>query len=142
MTIEASRIFPTLRYRDALAMIDWLERAFGFRRHAVYEEDGMVAHAQLSLGSAMIMLGTARDDDFGCLVGPPDTQARQSHGIYIAVADVDGLHDRSVAAGAEVVMALTDQPYGSRDFSCRDPEGYVWSFGTYWPKAHEAPMAG
>lgn len=142
MTIEAPRIFPTLRYRDALAMIDWLERAFGFRRHAVYEEGGMVVHAQLSLGSAMIMLGTARDDDFGCLVGPPDAEARQSHGIYIAVEDVDGLHDRSVAAGAEVVMALTDQPYGSRDFSCRDPEGYVWSFGTYWPKAHEAPMAG
>lgn len=143
MAIEAPRIFPTLRYRDALAMIEWLERAFGFGRHVVYEDgEGGVAHAQLALGSAMIMLGSARDDQYGCYVGPPDAAARQSHGIYVVVEDVDAHHARAVAAGAEVVMPLTDQPYGSRDYSCRDPEGYVWSFGTYWPKAHEAPMEG
>ena len=51
--------------------------------------------------------------------------------IYIAVENPDALHDRAVAAGAEIVMELTDTDYGSRDFSCRDPEGNLWSFGTY-----------
>jgi hypothetical protein len=44
---------------------------------------------------------------------------------------------RAEAAGAKILMGLTDTDYGSRDFICRDPEGYVWCFGTYWPKAHE-----
>ena len=35
---EPTRIFPTLRYRDAPAMIAWLGRAFGFTEHAVWCE--------------------------------------------------------------------------------------------------------
>jgi uncharacterized glyoxalase superfamily protein PhnB len=45
-----------------------------------------------------------------------------------------------VAAGAEVVMPLTDQDYGSRDYTARDPEGNLWSFGTYLPRI--PPTAG
>lgn len=140
--VEAPRIFPTLRYRDAKAMIEWLERAFGFVRHAVHEQDGQVVHAQLAFGSAILMLGSAHDDEFGRHVAPPQPGAPQSQGVYVAVDDVDAHHDRAVTAGADVVMALADQSYGSRDYSCRDPEGYVWSFGTYWPKAHETPPEG
>ncbi len=47
--------------------------------------------------------------------------------------NADAAHDRAVAAGAEVVRPLENTDYGSRDFSVRDPEGHVWSFGTYWP---------
>ena len=39
-----------------------------------------------------------------------------------------------------IEMELRDTDYGSRDFACRDPEGNLWSFGTYWPKAHEKPL--
>jgi uncharacterized glyoxalase superfamily protein PhnB len=52
---------------------------------------------------------------------------------YVTVDDPDALHDRAVAAGAEIVMGLTDQDYGSREFAARDPHGNVWSFGTYRP---------
>ena len=45
--------------------------------------------------------------------------------------------DAAADAGAEIVMPPTDTDYGSRDFVCRDPEGYLWCFGTYWSKAHE-----
>ena len=38
-------IYPTLRYRDAPAAIDFLERAFGFERTAVHEDGGIVHHA-------------------------------------------------------------------------------------------------
>lgn len=51
--------------------------------------------------------------------------------IYVVVDDPDAHHARAVAAGAEVVFPLTDQDYGSRDYAVRDPEGFIWSFGTY-----------
>ena len=53
--------------------------------------------------------------------------------VYVVVDDPDALHDRAVAAGAEIVSGLTDQDYGSREFAARDPHGNVWSFGTYRP---------
>jgi uncharacterized glyoxalase superfamily protein PhnB len=53
------------------------------------------------------------------------------------VKEVDALHDRAKAAGAAIVMPLTDQDYGSRDFSVRDPEGHLWGFGTYEMAARE-----
>ena len=136
--LEPPRIFPGLRYRDAPAMIAWLGRAFGFTEHAVYRgAAGEVVHAQLALGSGMIMLSSARDDRFGAMVGAPGSGPGNGHSIYVAVDDVDAHHARATAAGAEILMALTDTDYGSRDYICRDPEGHVWCFGTYWPKAHE-----
>ena len=59
----APNIFPSLRYRDAPAAIAWLSRAFGFEeRLVVLGPDGMVQHAELSLGPGFIMLGSMRDD--------------------------------------------------------------------------------
>lgn len=135
---EAPRIYPALRYRDAKAMTDWLEKAFGFERRVVYEApDGSLAHAELAFGSAMIMIGSVRADAYGDMVGEPGGKAGQS--IYIAVDDADAHFERAKAAGAEIVMGLYDTDYGSRDYICRDPEGYLWCFGTYWPKADEKP---
>ena len=42
-------------------------------------------------------------------------------------------HTRAVAAGAPVVMELVDQPDGSREYAVTDPEGNVWSVGSYRP---------
>jgi uncharacterized glyoxalase superfamily protein PhnB len=53
--------------------------------------------------------------------------------LYVVVDDPDALHDRAAAAGADIVTGLTDQDYGSREFAARDPQGNVWSFGTYRP---------
>ena len=70
---SGSRIVSTIRYRDAAAAIDWLCDAFGFDRHLIVPAlDGTVAHAQLVHGSGMVMIGTARDDEYGALVRPPD----------------------------------------------------------------------
>jgi uncharacterized glyoxalase superfamily protein PhnB len=93
-------IIPALRHRDASAAIDWLCRAFGFEPHLVVPgEDGTIAHAQLVFGNGMIMLGSARDDDFGRLIRPPEggvgTQSR-----YVVVADADPHYARAKEAGA------------------------------------------
>ena len=132
-------IILSLRYRDAPAAIDWLCEAFGFERHLVVPgEAGTIDHAQLVFGNGMIMLGSARDDGFGQLQKPLDAPgAPVSKSAYIVVSDVDAHHAGAVAAGAQVVMAPEDQRYGGRLYSCRDPEGNLWNFGSYDP--WEAP---
>ena len=123
-------ICPILQYRDAHAAIDWLERAFGFERVHVYDgPDGTVAHAELRHGDGMVMLGSAPQADEG---GYGDHTGQCW--AYVAVDDADAHHDRAQAAGAEIVRELQDQDYGSRDYSARDPEGNLWSFGTYRPE--------
>jgi uncharacterized glyoxalase superfamily protein PhnB len=125
-------IFPALRYRDAPAAIEWLGRAFGFEPRMVVDgPDGTVAHAELDGGGATIMLGTARPpdaDEYSAAAPPPGGTA-----LYLVVEDPDAHHERACAAGAEVVRELQDTDYGSREYSVRDPEGNVWSFGTYRP---------
>ncbi|HME69700.1 MAG TPA: VOC family protein [Myxococcota bacterium] len=134
---DIATIIPTLRYRDAAAAIEWLCRAFGFHKHLVVPgEAGAIAHAQLTYGNGMIMLGTAGDDEFGKLqrtpaqIGGVGTQSP-----YIIVPDADAHHAHAVAAGAKVVYAIRDEPYGGRGYSCLDPEGHLWNFGTYNPWA-------
>ena len=128
---EAPRIYPAFRYRDAPKMIDWLCSAFGFAVHARYGEGDDVQHAQLALGSSMIMLGSIRDDAYGKMVGGPAPGGKST---YIAVTDTDAMYERAKAAGAKILEEPVDRDYGSRDFVCADPEGNIWSFGTYWPK--------
>jgi len=136
--IAPPRIYPALRYRDATAMVDWLENAFGFERRVVHQApDGSIGHAELAFGSAMIMIGSVRDDAYGDMVGTPGGKSGQS--IYVAVDDADAHFAHARAAGAEIVVDLHDTDHGSRDYICRDPEGYLWCFGTYWPKADDAP---
>lgn len=135
MATQAPRIYPALRYRNAARMIDWLCDAFGFEIRARYGEGDIVHHAELTLGSSMIMLGSARDDDYGKMVGEPGAGGGKS--IYIAVDDADAAYARAREAGAKIIQEPVDRDYGSREFICLDPEGNVWSFGTYWPKARE-----
>ena len=128
-------IIPTLRYRGAHAAIDWLERAFGFHAQFVAPDgEGGVAHAQLTFGNGMIMLGSAREDEFGRMQRPPESaDAPVSQSPYVIVRDVDAHHARAVEAGAVVVMEPEDKDYGGRGYGCRDPEGNLWSFGSYDP---------
>jgi uncharacterized glyoxalase superfamily protein PhnB len=123
-------IYPVLKYEDARAAIDFLERAFGFERHAVYDgEQGGVAHAEIRLGGEYVMLGSTSEGEERFNQGAGRTS------LYIVVDDPDALHDRARDAGATIERELTDQDYGSREFTARDPEGNVWSFGTYQPWA-------
>lgn len=135
--IEPPRVFPTFRYRDASKMIDWLVEAFGFSVHVRYMDGDHVAHAELGLGSSMIMIGHERENAYGAMVGGPGENGGKS--VYIVVDDAEAAFERARTAGAEILEEPTDRDYGSRDFICRDPEGNVWCFGTYWPKVHETP---
>jgi uncharacterized glyoxalase superfamily protein PhnB len=131
-------VIPTFRYRDAVTAIEWLCKAFGFEKHLVVPgENGGIAHAQLRFGNGMIMLGSAGDGHFDAYQKPPaDVGGVGTSSPYVIVADADAHYARARAAGAEILLELEDAGYGGRGYSCRDPEGQVWSFGTYDPWAH------
>ncbi|MGH6895095.1 MAG: VOC family protein [Geminicoccaceae bacterium] len=122
-------IFPAIRYRDAPAAIEWLAKAFGFEKHFVAPADnGRVDHAELQIGAGMVMLNSKGDPQ--ATTNPWD---QVDQGIYVCISDVDAHYTRAKAAGAEIVRELQDTDYGAREYSVRDLEGHLWSFGTYDP---------
>jgi uncharacterized glyoxalase superfamily protein PhnB len=124
----APQVWPTLRAKDARALIRFLVEAFGFEETVVYADGDLVHHAQLSWPEGGgIMLGSVRESD------AEDAWPLRpgSFGAYVVTADPDAVHARARAAGAEITSELHETDYGSRDFAARDPEGNRWSFGTY-----------
>jgi len=130
-------IVPTLRYQDAPAAIDWLCRAFGFEQHLVVPGEGReIRHAQLTYGGSMIMLGSARDDAFGKLqCTPAQVGGVGTQSPYVIVPDPDAHYASARAAGAAIVFEIRDEDHGGRGYSCSDPEGHLWHFGSYDPWA-------
>jgi len=123
-------IYPTLQYRDAPSAIRFLTSTFGLlEKFVVLGEGGTIAHAQLAWGNGLVMLGSTDGK------GDYDTSKVV---LYLASEDVDAHYERAVAAGAQIVMELSDQDYGSREYSALDPEGNVWCFGSYQPGADDS----
>jgi uncharacterized glyoxalase superfamily protein PhnB len=138
-----STVIPALRYRNALAAIDWLIAAFGFEKHAVYlaPDNTTVMHAQLTFGNGMIMLGSVDNgtESSQNIAQPDEIGLRETQGIYLIVTDADQVHATAKAAGAEMVLDIRDMDYGGRAFTCRDLEGHLWSIGTYDPWETSTP---
>jgi uncharacterized glyoxalase superfamily protein PhnB len=128
-------VYPALRYRDPKAAIAFLVDAFGFTEKSVMiADDGSVGHAELawpdpSGPGGLVMIGQVS----GGSGGGSATFDTARVVTYLTLDDPDSHCKRAVAAGAEIVMEPTDQPYGSRDYAASDPEGNVWCFGTYRP---------
>ena len=127
----APMVWPTVRARDARALIAFLVDVLGFEVVVVYGEGDMVEHAELAwpLGGG-VMLGSERPGD-EARVAAPGTLS-----VYVACDDPDGLYERASASGASIEAEPHDTDYGSRDVAIRDPEGNHWSFGTYRGARH------
>jgi uncharacterized glyoxalase superfamily protein PhnB len=128
-TNNEATVWPCLRYDDAPAAIEFLQKAFGFEDALVVPSDDGddVVHAELRwpLGGG-VMLGTTKFRE--------GVHAEMTAGmgwIYVVTDEPDELFDRAIGAGALEVQGLKDEEYGSRGFTVRDPEGNTWSFGTY-----------
>ena len=128
-------VIPGMRYKDAPEAIKWLCKAFGFKEHLVVpNEDGTIAYAQLTFGIGMIMVGSLRDDEFIEHQKPPSAlEGYNSQSPYIIVEDIDKHYNCAVESGAEVIVSLKEQDYGGKLYSCKDPQGYLWHFGSYNP---------
>jgi uncharacterized glyoxalase superfamily protein PhnB len=132
-----SSVIPCIRYRDAPAAIDWLCRAFGFEKHAVYANpDGTIAHAQLTFGNGMVMLSSVMETPYGKLLKQPDeTGGSVTQSPCLIASDADAIYSTAKAAGAKMVFDIEDKDYGGRAFTCADPEGHLWNVGSYDPWA-------
>jgi uncharacterized glyoxalase superfamily protein PhnB len=133
--LPAPQVWPSLRARDPLALIDFLVGAFGFQKTAVYADGTTVHHAELAWPpGGGIMLGSAPAGETNSPLAPGVFSA------YAVIDDPDALFDRATAAGAVVVKAPYDTDYGSRQFIVDDPEGNQWSFGTW--RGEPRPRSG
>jgi uncharacterized glyoxalase superfamily protein PhnB len=126
-------IFPILRYHDARAAIRWLCTAFGFHEvFSVPESGPVVRHAQLQLGTNVIMLGSVRPND-GMTTPREAGSATQALAVY--VEDVTEHYERARAEGAEITAPLAKTDFGFVEYHARDPEGHLWTFSNYLPEA-------
>lgn len=134
-------IVPTLRYRDVPAAIAWLHSAFGMEVHRVVAgDDGAPCYAELTFGGGMLMVAPVEDTAFGRLmVQPNEIGGVETQVCYLSVPDVQVLYIRARAAGARIVLDIEEEANNGRGFSCRDPEGHLWNFGSYdpWLKQRE-----
>jgi uncharacterized glyoxalase superfamily protein PhnB len=128
-------IIPGMRYRDAVAAMDWLEKTFGFERHSVSMNPGgrTVEHAEMVFGNGMIMLGSDSNKTpySPYMTSPAETSGRETRSTSLIVSDTDAIYATAKAAGAEMIFDLRAMDYGGKAFTCRDPEGYLWSVGSY-----------
>jgi uncharacterized glyoxalase superfamily protein PhnB len=121
-------LWQSLTFRDTDAMTGWLT-AVGFAPHAVHRAEGTgpVVHAEMLWPQGGgIMFGTHRED--------PEWPTRPgTAAAYLVTDDPDGVHAAAVAAGGTSLRAPRDQDFGGRICTVADPEGNLWSFGTYRP---------
>lgn len=132
-------LMPVMRYRDCNKAVDFLTNVFGFSEgNAFRDEKGNVMHAELWFGNGGIMIGPVADTPFGKVMRQPDQAGGVTASFFCVVNDPDAHHARAAAAGFEMILPLRDESYGSREYSVKDPEGHVWTFGTYDPQPNAA----
>ncbi|RJO75794.1 glyoxalase [Nocardia panacis] len=123
-------VWPCLAFADARAMAGYLVDTFGFELRGLYpreDDPTVIEHGELRwpLGGGLMFASLGKANTPFCRTEPG------TDNIYLVCADPDALYARATAAGAQIVRELRDEDYGSRGFSVRDPEGNLWSFGTY-----------
>ena len=129
------RAFAMLRYEDAEKAIAWLEKAFGFEKHAVVPGGpGVVVHGEMRVGEDFIYVASLTPDRRAGGLRTPRELGALTGGVYVQVQDVEAHFARARAAGAEIVQPLEDAPFG-KSYVAKDLEGFLWGFGTYGPES-------
>jgi PhnB protein len=133
------RVVPYLCVDGASAAIRFYRAVFGAtERMRMAEPDGRIGHAELEVGTAVIMLS----DEFPDLgIRAPGTIGGTPVTLTLYVEKVDDVFARAVAAGATVLRPLKDQFYGDRTATFEDPFGHRWSIATHVEDVSAAEMA-
>jgi len=130
-TTNAPTVWPALRYKDAEAALRFLTDAFGFEEALVVRggkgDARAIHHAEMKwpLGGG-VMFGSTGASEEGHEIFPEGPVS-----IYVVTDEPDALLERATKAGADITLGIKDEDYGSRGFTARDPEGNLWTFGTY-----------
>lgn len=121
-------------YEDADAALNWLADAFGFETTMRWDDDNGVAHSELRLDDAAIIVFSDGGQGYDRM--RPKANDAVGHGTYLTVPDnatVDAVWERAMAAGAVPVWKPDNTEWGNYRCRVRDPEGYEWTFGTHKP---------
>src|SRR5262245_1491389 len=123
---------PVLRYRNPGAAARWLCEAFGFRERAsAQESDQHVKYILLGLGESLVLVRPVSSSVFDDLmVQPGAVGGGNTHVLYLPVDDAERHCAHAKSAGAKIELEPQDDGLGGRFYTCRDPEGHLWSFGT------------
>jgi PhnB protein len=126
---EYPQVTPYLCVDGAEAAIDFYRQVFGAtERMRLASPEGKIGHAELEIGSSMIMLA----DEFPEMgVRSPRSVGGTPVTINVYVEDVDSVFDRAVKAGAKEVRPLENQFYGDRTGQFEDPFGHRWSVASH-----------
>ncbi len=121
------RITPYLYYEDVGRALSWLSTAFGFReRMRMPGRDGTIAHAEMELADAVVMMGHP-----GPEYRNPRRLGQVTQNVYVYVDDVEAHFKRAKAAGATILEEPADQFYGDRRYGADDLEGHRWYFAQH-----------
>lgn len=141
--LAGATVIPTVRYRDVPKAVEWLCRAFGMQVHRVVTDaGGAPCYAELTIGSGMLMVAPIEDTPFGKLMVQPDEIGGvETQVCYLCIANARAHYKRAKAAGAVILLDPDNETNRGRGYSCRDPEGHVWNFGTYDPWTSQPRLA-
>lgn len=114
-------------YKDPMAALTWLERAFGFRRSIlVTDPSGNLVHSEMRFADAYLIIDAEWSGD---IASPASVGGRNTQAVYLKLEQgLDAHCERARKAGAEILQEPADQPYGDRTYRARDPEGHIWTF--------------
>jgi PhnB protein len=113
-------VTPLLNVKGAAALITFLENALGAEEVLrMPGPGGMVMHAEVNIGNSRLMLAEASQS------------APSSSSFYLYANDVDALYKRAIGAGAISESEPTDQFWGDRMATVKDPFGNTWSIATH-----------
>jgi PhnB protein len=122
-------VTPYLCVDGAAAAIDFYGRVLGAtERMRMGGPDGKVGHAELQIGSGLVMLA----DEFpGMGQRSPRSLGGSPVTVSVYVEDVDAVFAKALDAGAKEVRAVETQFYGDRAGQFEDPWGHLWSIATH-----------
>jgi PhnB protein len=126
-------VTPSLVVSPCAEALEFYQRAFGAKlKGSIPGPDGLVMHAEMSIGGAMIMLS----DEMPPMDGQPSRKSPNNAGtttggVMLYVKDVDAAFERAIAAGAKATMPVEDQFWGDRFGQLEDPFGHLWSLATH-----------
>jgi len=126
---EYPRVTPYLTIEGAAKAIDFYCDILGATvRMRMDGPDGRIGHAELDIGSSVIMLSDAFPD-MGA--SPPSALGGSPVTLMVYVEDVDDVFARAIKAGSKEIAPVQDQFYGDRSGQFEDPFGHRWNVATH-----------
>jgi PhnB protein len=125
---STATLTPYICVSPATEAITWYRDVFEAVETIRYTgDDGRIGHAEVQIGGTTLMLSDAYPE---MDVVSPRELGGTPVTLHLTMPDVDAVFDRATAAGATVEREPTDQPYGLRSMTLRDPYGHRWMVGT------------